>query len=189
MHVLGVMGSPRVGGNSDILLDEALKGAAEMGAKAEKIVLNELSIKGCNDCGGCNETGTCVIDDDMHKVLLRVREADYIVHAVPIYFWSMTAQMKAYIDRWCTFFDASWKWHKEYEGEMKGKKIGVITVCGDADTSICDPVEEVFKSLCRYCGLEFVDCLKVSAYAKGDVSKNQKAKDAAFRLGQAGLKG
>ena len=47
----------------------------------------------------------------------------------------MTAQMKAYLDRWCAFFDAEWRWHKQYYPKMKGKKIGLITVCGDPNVS------------------------------------------------------
>ncbi len=187
MHVLGIMGSPRVGGNSDLLLEQALKGAAEKGARTEKIVLNENRIHGCNDCMGCNETGICVIDDDMHAILEKVREADYIIHAAPIYFWSMTSQMKAYIDRWCSLYDGSWKWHKEYLPEMRGKKISLITVCGDADTSISNPTEEVFRMLCKFCLMDFVDCLKASAYVRGEVDNNDEAKKAAFRLGQAGV--
>ena len=184
MYVLGIMGSPRVGGNSDVLLEQALKGAAEKGARTEKIVLNELSISGCNDCTGCNETGVCVVEDDMQTILPRVREADYIIHAVPLYFWSMTAQMKAYLDRWCALYDADWKWQKEYLPEMTGKKIGLITLCGDQDTSICSPTEDVFKNLCKFCQMELVGCLQASAYARGEVEKNKDAMQAAFKLGQ-----
>ena len=133
MKILGVLGSPRVGGNSDILLQQALAAGKEAGAEVEKIVLSKKKISGCLDCTKCNETGICVIKDDMPKIHKKILEADAIIHSVPLYFWAMTAQMKAYLDRWCAFFDANWEWHKAYAPRMKGKRIGLITVCGDAD--------------------------------------------------------
>jgi len=186
MYVLGIMGSPRVGGNSDILLDQALKGAAETGARTEKIILNQLSINGCNDCTGCNETGECLIDDDMQSILPRIREADYIIHATPVYFWTLTSQMKAYLDRWTAFFDASWKWHKDYLKEMKGKKIGLITACGETNTAECDPIETIFNNLCKFCQLENMGAVKVSAYARGEVENKKEALEEAYKLGKAG---
>jgi multimeric flavodoxin WrbA len=105
MKILGILGSPRKDGNSDILLEEALRGAREAGAETEKIILDELQIHGCRDCKGCNETGRCIIEDDMQHVLDQVLEAQGIIHSGPVYFYSMTAQMKAYLDRWCALFD------------------------------------------------------------------------------------
>ena len=88
MKVLGIMGSPRVGGNSDILLDEALSGARDAGAEVEKIILDKKKISGCKDCKKCNETGLCVIKDDMPEIHKKILEADAIIHSVPVYFWS-----------------------------------------------------------------------------------------------------
>jgi len=86
MKVLGVLGSPRVRGNSDILLDQALAGAKEMGARVEKIILSRKKILGCLDCAKCNETGICVIKDDMLEVHEKILKADAILHSVPLYF-------------------------------------------------------------------------------------------------------
>ena len=146
MKVLGILGSPRVGGNSDILLDQALAGAREAGAEVEKIVLCQKKISGCLDCEKCNETGVCVVKDDMPEIHGKILEADAVIHSVPVYFWAMTAQMKAYLDRWCAFFDAEWKWHKHYYPKMKGKKIGLITVCGDPNVYTADPIVHSFKT-------------------------------------------
>lgn len=96
---MGILGSPRIGGNSDILLDEALAGARETGAEVEKVILDKLKIFGCRDCKKCNETGICVIKDDIQEIHKKILEAYAIIHSVPVYFWSMTAQMKAYLDR------------------------------------------------------------------------------------------
>lgn len=99
MKVLGIYGSPRKNGNSDILLDKALQGAAEAGAQVEAVVCRKLAISGCLECGGCNETGECVIDDGMQDVYPLMRQADAIILAVPIFFYGSPAQTKALIDR------------------------------------------------------------------------------------------
>jgi multimeric flavodoxin WrbA len=186
MKVLGILGSPRVGGNSDILLDQALAGAKEAGAEVEKIILCQKKISGCLNCEKCNETGVCVIKDDMPEIHKKILEADGIIHSVPVYFWAMTAQMKAYLDRWCAFFDAQWRWHKAYYPKMKGKRIGVITVCADPNVSTADPIVHSFKSTADFCKLKWIGTVQASAAAKGEIAKNEKAKKEAYELGKKG---
>ena len=186
MRVLGILGSPRVRGNSDLLLDQALAGAESAGAKVEKIVLSKKKISGCLDCGKCNETGVCVIKDDMAAIHKKILEADTIIHSVPLYFWAMTAQMKAYLDRWCAFFDENWEWHSVYAPKMKGKKIGLITVCGDPDPSTSDPIVHSFKNTCEFTGLHLYGIVKASASKKGEIAGNEKAKKEAWNLGKKG---
>jgi len=99
LKVLGIAGSPRRGGNSEILLDRALVGARDAGGDTEKLVLNRLKLRACQHCGGCTSTGVCVVQDDMQDVLVRLREADVIILASPIYFMSISAQTKIMIDR------------------------------------------------------------------------------------------
>ena len=184
MRVLGVLGSPRMGGNSDILLDQALAGARDAGAEMEKIVLAQKKISGCLNCEKCNETGVCVIKDDMPEIHKKILEADAVIHSVPVYFWAMTSQMKAYLDRWCAFFDAEWQWHKAYRPKMKGKRIGLITVCGDQNVSTADPIVHSFKSTCQFTGLNLIGVVQASASAKGEVAKNELAKKKAYDLGK-----
>ena len=184
MKVLGIMGSPRVGGNSDILLDEALTGAKETGAEVEKIILDKKKIAGCKDCKKCNETGTCVIKDDMPEIHKKILDADAIIHSVPVYFWSMTSQMKAYLDRWCAFFDAQWRWQKNYYPKMKGKRIGLITVCGDPNVHTADPIVHSFKSTAEMTNLIWLGAVMTSAADKGDILKDEKARKQAWELGK-----
>ncbi len=186
MKVLGIMGSPRVGGNSDILLDQALAGARDAGAQVEKIILCQKKISGCLNCEKCNETGLCVLKDDMPEVHKKILEADAVIHSVPVYFWAMTAQMKAYLDRWCAFFDAEWKWHKHYWPKMKGKKIGVITVCGDTNVHTADPIVHSFKTTVEFTRLRWLGSVMASAGAKGEISKDESAKREAYELGKKG---
>ena len=97
--VVALCGSPRFGGNTEILADACLEGILESGLPTEKIRLQELSISPCRECGGCQRTGRCVIQDDMQKVYPRLRQAKGIIIASPIFFGSLTAQTKIAIDR------------------------------------------------------------------------------------------
>ncbi len=105
MRILGIYGSPRKGGNTDILLDEALRAARAAGADVSSVRCCDLKIAGCVECGGCDKTGKCVVDDDMQKVYPKLYEADAIILASPIFFYGVTSQAKALIDRcqaaWC----------------------------------------------------------------------------------------
>lgn len=103
-YVVGLSGSPRRDGTTERLLDEVLRSAASRGARTDKIVLNELGIRPCQACGGCDKTGFCVIDDGMTDVYKRVMKADGIVVASPLYFASVSAQTKSAIDR----FQCEW---------------------------------------------------------------------------------
>ena len=99
IKVLGIAGSPRRGGNTEILLDRALEGAASKGAETEKIVLSELQIAPCLNCDDCLLAGECSIRDQMDLVYVKLREADRLILASPIFFLSVSAQAKAMIDR------------------------------------------------------------------------------------------
>ena len=99
MKVLGIYGSPRKGGNSDLLLDRALDGAKEAGAEVASIYSRQLKIEGCRECGGCNKTGACVVKDQMTEVYPQLAEADAIILSVPMFFYAAPAQPKALIDR------------------------------------------------------------------------------------------
>jgi multimeric flavodoxin WrbA len=105
MKVLGIYGSPRKGGNTDTLLDEALRGAAEAGAEVSSVHCCDLDMIGCIECGGCDDTGECILDDEMNEVYPKLLEADVIILASPIFFYGITSYAKAFIDRcqalWC----------------------------------------------------------------------------------------
>ncbi len=99
MKILGIAGSPRRNGNTDILLQQVMRGAANAGADIKIVVLSALSIAPCRHCDGCLKTGRCVIEDDMQWLHVDLRQADGIVLASPIFFMGITAQAKAMIDR------------------------------------------------------------------------------------------
>ena len=99
VKVLGIYGSPRKGGNTDLLLDKILEGSRAAGAEVNSIYVRKLKISGCLECGSCDATGECVVQDDMLTVYPLLQEADIIFLASPNFFYSVTAQAKLLIDR------------------------------------------------------------------------------------------
>ncbi|MBW2471213.1 MAG: flavodoxin family protein [Deltaproteobacteria bacterium] len=99
MDVLVFLGSPRKKGNSEILTEAVLEGVREAGGSPEIIRLCDLKISPCISCGGCNKTGKCVVEDDMTPLYDKIITIDKIIVASPIYFYGITAQTKAFIDR------------------------------------------------------------------------------------------
>lgn len=126
--VLILEGSPRPNGNSCILSDEFARGAEEAGCSVEKVLVARKKLSGCLGCNACYRNGgVCVQKDDMEEIRAKMLEADVIVLASPIYFYSMTAQMKTLIDRTYAFFS-----------ELKGKTFYFLTTCGAPDTAFTE---------------------------------------------------
>lgn len=126
MKVLGIMGSPRKRGNTDLLLDEALRGARSGGAEVEKIVVDDLNIAPCREYYGCFKDGKCVIKDDMEGIYPRLLEADIVILASPIFFYGLSAQVKALVDR-CQAL-----WARKYVLKQAGRpgRKGVLIAVG-----------------------------------------------------------
>jgi multimeric flavodoxin WrbA len=99
VKVLGIYGSPRKGGNTDLLLDRVLEGARVASAHVRTLYARDLKIGGCLECGGCDDTGECIVPDEMEKVYPLLEEARIIFLAAPVFFYNVPAQLKALIDR------------------------------------------------------------------------------------------
>ena len=99
MLVLGIAGSPRRDGNSEILLDEALAAAAAQGVMVEKVVLSALKFLPCISCGACDKTGVCTLDDEMQPLYEKIGAAQALIFASPMYFYTVSAWAKSAIDR------------------------------------------------------------------------------------------
>ena len=99
IHILGIVGSPRVGGNTERLVQEALKAAEAEGAAIEVVRLAGTEVKPCDACLSCRRTGECHVKDDFRHIFDKMVEADGIILASPVYFGSATPQIKALIDR------------------------------------------------------------------------------------------
>jgi multimeric flavodoxin WrbA len=99
MKVLGIVGSPRKDGNTQIMVEEVLAAAREDGAQTEIFLVYDKTIQGCDGCGSCLQTGSCKIKDDMQGLYKKMEWADAIIFGSPVYFNYVTAQAKAIIDR------------------------------------------------------------------------------------------
>ena len=122
--VLILSGSPRKGGNSDLLCDEFAKGATEAGHNVEKIHVSEKNIHPCIACYHCSKnSGACVFKDDMAEILQKMIDADVLVLASPVYFYSIDAQLKAVIDRLAQYHSRSWYIHYGLRVLLRSSKI------------------------------------------------------------------
>lgn len=104
MRMLIVLGSPRKNGNSEILAQYVAKGVEQAGGVVEYVRLNGLNLSPCQGCGGCEGTGICIIEDDMAAIYEQADAVDRVLVVSPVYFYGLTAQTKAFIDR----FQARW---------------------------------------------------------------------------------
>ena len=184
MRILGISGSPRRHGNTEILLDKALEGAASGGASTEKVILNELNFKPCQECGGCRETGRCVIADDMQEVYRKIFSSDAVIVASPIFFGSITAQLKAMIDR----FQCAWvaKYLLKKMPDTKKKIKGAFLAVGGSDKKeffenargviriFFATADIVYSKELFYGGIE----------DKGEITKNEKAMEEVYNIGR-----
>jgi multimeric flavodoxin WrbA len=179
MKVLGVVGSPRRGGNTEILVDEVLRGAEDTGANVEKIFLNDLSIKPCQStCSDvCKETGNCTIADDMRPLYSKLYASNAIVLGTPVYWYGPSAQLKAFIDRWFAFS------HPRFAGRMAGKRVVLVSPFEESNVSVSDPLVEMVNKSVSYLNMEFFGKVLVTAGEKGAVRLNRQAMKSAYEIG------
>lgn len=150
--VVGISGSPRMGGNTELLLDSALKGARSEGAATRKILLNSLSFKPCQECGGCASTGRCVLKDDMSGLYKVIDNADALIFASPIFFSNISAQAKAFIDR----FQCRWVLYKVLGGRPVKKTRGAFFCTSGANNpAFFDGAKRVVKAFFNTLGIEY----------------------------------
>ena len=184
-YVLGVVGSARKEGNSDLLCGQVLAGAREGGAEIEKVYLADLDIGGCLGCGACQRenSGRCVRKDDMAPLYPKLERCTVLVIASPIYFLSLSGQTTVFLNRTYPFFSP--------EGPTLGaKRLIACLAYGDRDPigSGCDIAARILRDLCVFNGLP-MDLVHASALTKGAVAQNKAVMDRAFDLGRAAVGG
>jgi multimeric flavodoxin WrbA len=128
VKVVVFRGSPRREGNTDILLGEALK-ALSVGNEVIVFTLNDMNIRPCQNCGGCDDTGRCMQSDDMDDVYTAIREADRIIVASPIFFFGLSAQAKIMVDRCQAFWCEKYLLKKTLPSGPYGRK-GLLLLVG-----------------------------------------------------------
>ena len=138
-----MLGSPRRRGNSEILAEKAMEGIKEAGGAYEVFRLNTMNIRPCQACKYCREEGhtLCTIHDDMDAVYAALTGADVLLLASPIYMFTVSAQLKLFMDRCYACL-----------GALAGKRIGVLLTYGDADEYTSGAVNAIstLKDTYRY---------------------------------------
>ena len=184
MKVLGIMGSPRRQSNTEILLDRALAGAEEMGAEVEKAVASELRVSPCREIYACLKDGRCAIKDDMQWLYEELLEADHIIFASPIFFYALTSQAKAIVDR-C---QALWvRRHVLGMGKEDNRiRRGVfISVGATRGSRLFDGATLTAKYFFEAIGVKYAgDLLIRGVDGKAQITEHRTALRDAFRLGQ-----
>ena len=112
--VLVISASPRKGGNSETLADALIRGAAEAGHSVEKICLYDKTIGFCKGCLACQSTHRCVIRDDAAEIAQKMKDADVLVFATPIYYYEMCGQMKTMLDRANPLYGSDYRFREVY---------------------------------------------------------------------------
>ncbi|HII80620.1 MAG TPA: flavodoxin family protein [Methanosarcina sp.] len=153
MKVLGLVGSPKVDGNTAKIVNAILEGAAENGAEAVTYNLASLDIKGCDACHRCQENGCCVIDDDMQELYQQIEEADTVVLGSPVYMWQMTAQTKLLIDRMTAFL------RPNFSSRLDNKKLILVFTQGIPDRDAFEPYFEYTAGLLYYLGFDVLEII------------------------------
>lgn len=179
--VVILLGSPRKEGNTAALAARIADGAKKAGASVETVYLHGLKIAPCTACEGCHKPKAkgCVIRDDMRQLYPKMKAADALVFASPIYWFTVSAQMKLAMDRCYALIGP--KGHA-----FKGKKMGLAFAYGGEDPfdSGCTNAIRTFQDAFGYIGAPIVGMVYASAYAPGDIRSNAKVMDEAADLGR-----
>ncbi|MBN1857292.1 MAG: flavodoxin family protein [Dehalococcoidia bacterium] len=184
MHILGIMGSPRRAGNTDILLDRALEGAVEAGAETEKLLISQLDVRPCMELYHCAVDGTCSIHDDMRGLYEKLVAADAVILASPIFFYGLASQTKALVDR-CQAL-----WVRRYVLKTwipePGRRHGALIAVGaTGGPRLFDGVKLTAKYFFDAVGVDYSEELLVRGVdAKGEVSDRPAYLESAHELGR-----
>ena len=173
-NVLIISSSPRKNGNSELLCKEFYEGAVESGHHAELVRLAEKQIGYCKGCYVCRKSGRCVQNDDMMELLEKIKKADVLVLATPVYFYSMCAQLKTFIDR---LFYVYRQVHAD---------IYLIVTAHDTDLPLLELTAESIRGCTRDCfeGCEEKGCLIVGGVGKRGEVIGREEMETAFEMGR-----
>ena len=192
MKILGVVGSRRKKGNTSIMMQEAMNPFEMQSIETEIIYLGDYNIKGCNGCEGCKDIYKCIIEDDMQKIYPLILESDAVILGSPAYFYNVSADMKAFIDR-CYCFEAFaegdrsvWMGINEALG---GKYAAVVAVCEQLKEEDMGYTAVLMEKSLAALGYRVVSTVKVlNSFEAGEALKDKKALQEARQAGEKLLK-
>ena len=176
MKIVAIVGSPRLNGNTNYLVDQALEEAARLGAQTEKIVLSQYKVNPCLGHTDCSTFDTCQQQDDTGWILDKFSQADGIILATPVYYYNISAWMKAFIDRNYFLY--------RHDRKAQAGVVGLVVVAGG------DGVEDALHTLKRFVGTSFnidqdmIFSVTGNASSPGEVKDNHILVEEASGLGK-----
>lgn len=180
-RILVVKGSPREKGNSSLLADRLVEGARAAGAEVEVFFLQNMQIQACNACDACQESpeNGCILEDDMQILYPKLRQADAIAIASPVYWFTMSAQTKLFIDRWYAF-------ENPQGNALNGKTFGIILTYGDTDAVTSGAINAIrsFEDMFRFLKADIAGFVYGSASQPGEIKAQKDVMERAYALGQ-----
>jgi multimeric flavodoxin WrbA len=185
LKVLGISTSPRLKGNSDLLLREALAGAESAGAQVEYLRVADLNIAPCVECNCCYSTGRCRVQDDYQQVLQKMLDADRLIFATPVFFATVCAQAKILIDRGQCLWANKYVLKKPlFENGPRDRRALVIAVGGSKGKKQFESIRLTMKSYFDALDVKYVASLFVNRVdVRGAIMQHPSALKEAFRLG------
>ncbi|MFC1944315.1 flavodoxin family protein [Chloroflexota bacterium] len=183
LKVLGILGSPRKKGNTELLLNEALKGAEGGGAAVERIETRKLKIAPCDESYRCMEAGECAVRDAMQEVYPKLLDADGIILAAPIFFYGLPSQTKALIDRCQSLWVRKYILKKPFAPSKRRKGV-FVSVGATSGAKLFDGAVLTVKYFFDVLDAEYAGSLLVRGVDwEGDILKHPTALKDAFGLG------
>ena len=150
MRVLGVVGSPRVNGNTHLLVRAALAGATSAGGRAQTVLLGKRTIRECDGCHACWKGRPCSKDDDMIALYRQIAAAEALIFGTPVYWYGPTALMKAFVDRFVYFNCPA------NRPKVAGKRAAIVVPFEEQNPAAADLVVAFFERSLRYLQMELV---------------------------------
>ena len=185
LKVLGISTSPRANSNSDLLLRQALAGAESTGAKTELLRLCDFKVAPCIECNHCYETGKCKIEDDYQILSAKMLDADRLIFATPIFFMTVSAQVKLLIDRCQCLWAYKHILKKPLITASKDQREMVIAVGGSKSTKMFDSIRLTMKWFLDTLDMSYATNLFVNKIEDaGQIKQHPSAMKEAFRLGK-----
>lgn len=166
MKIVSLLGSPREMSNSSTIANRFCTTAQKLGAEVRTFTLNDLNFRGCQGCYACKtKLDRCVLKDDLTEVLEAVRDTDILVLASPVYFWDVSAQMKAFLDRSFSFLRPDFLTNPNRSRLTPGKKLVFILAQNNPDKNSFSNIFEKFDLFFRWFG--FTDTRQIRAFGTG----------------------
>jgi multimeric flavodoxin WrbA len=186
LKVIGISAGPRVNGNSDLLLRQALAGAESAGALIEHLRLSDFKIAPCTECNSCCKTGRCIVEDDYHLLSAKMLDADRLIFATPIFFMTVCAQAKILIDRCQCLWAHKYVLKKPLINTAgRDRRAMVIAVGGSKSKKMFDSIRLTMKYFFDVLDINYAANLFVNRMEDpGQIKKHPFAMKQAFHLGR-----